>query len=543
MIERVRILGYRKFRELNFEPHQRLNILVGDNDAGKSTLLEAITLTLTGRVSGRLASDEVNPFWFNAQLVREFFAARTKGDTPAPPVIEIEVFLHDHDEFQRNLFGANNSEQPTRACAGIRIRVEPDPDYGDEIEAYLSQIESDDAGPSALPVEYYRVDWRTFSNKTLTARPKELTTAVIDSRTIRSNSGMDVHLKQILNDHLDASEKAKVSLAVRATRDTLASPHLEVVNEKMAELPGPLDDKALELAMDQTGRGAWDSSVIPHVAEVPFLLSGQGQQAAIKIALAMGRTTSAARVVMIEEPENHLSHTNLGKLLARIADLAGNDQQLFVTTHSSYVLNRIGVDGLQLVGENGITVLGALPEDTVAYFKKLPGYDTLRMALAGRLILVEGPSDEIVVERFYMDTHHGRRPIDDGIDVISMRALSLRHCLHLVQALGTRCAVLRDNDGKDPTELLEDLAEYLNDDRRIFIGASGQGNTLEPQIVHANDEQTVRKVLAITDTAVLATWMDNNKTEGALRILESDTTLNAPSYIIEAVAFVDESAQ
>ena len=53
MIERVRVLGYRKFRELNFEPHQRLNILVGDNDAGKSTLLEAITLALTGRVSGR----------------------------------------------------------------------------------------------------------------------------------------------------------------------------------------------------------------------------------------------------------------------------------------------------------------------------------------------------------------------------------------------------------------------------------------------------------------------------------------------------------
>lgn len=195
-------------------------------------------MALTGRVSRRLASDEVNPFWFNAEMVKESFAGRSTGETPAPPAIEIEVFLHDHDDFQRNLFGANNSEQPTRACAGIRLRVEPDTDYGDEIEAYLSEMHPDDAGPSALPVEYYRVDWRTFSNKTLTARPKELTAAVIDSRTIRSNSGMDVHLKQILNNHLDAPEKAKVSLAVRATRDTLASPRLDVVNEKMAELTG-----------------------------------------------------------------------------------------------------------------------------------------------------------------------------------------------------------------------------------------------------------------------------------------------------------------
>ncbi|UQX12621.1 AAA family ATPase [Candidatus Mycobacterium methanotrophicum] len=112
MIERVRIQGYRKFRELTFAPYQRLNILVGDNDAGKSTLLEAITLALTGRINGRTASDEVNPFWFNAQMVKEFFTARSAGETPVPPAIEIEVFLYDRDEFQRNLFGANNSELP-----------------------------------------------------------------------------------------------------------------------------------------------------------------------------------------------------------------------------------------------------------------------------------------------------------------------------------------------------------------------------------------------------------------------------------------------
>ncbi|UQX12624.1 AAA family ATPase [Candidatus Mycobacterium methanotrophicum] len=86
---------------------------------------------------------------------------------------------------------------------------------------------------------------------------------------------------------------------------------------------------------------------------------------------------------MIEEPENHLSHTNLRRLLARVADLASRDEQLFITAHSSYVLNRIGVDGLQLVGARGITALAGLPQDTVAYFKKLPGYDTLRIAWPG----------------------------------------------------------------------------------------------------------------------------------------------------------------
>ena len=41
------------------------------------------------------------------------------------------------------------------------------------------------------------------------------------------------------------------------------------------------------------------------------------------------------------------------------------------------------------------------------YFKKLPGYDTLRLVLAKRVILVEGPSDELVVQRAYRDAHDG----------------------------------------------------------------------------------------------------------------------------------------
>src|SRR5690349_10060497 len=121
VIERARIIGYRKLRQLDFVPRKGLNILVGDNDAGKSTLLQAITLGLTGRVNGRLASDEINPFWFNATMVQEFFSARSQGLTPKLPVIDIEIFLHDREEFVRNLLGAHNSEHPTRPCPGVRL--------------------------------------------------------------------------------------------------------------------------------------------------------------------------------------------------------------------------------------------------------------------------------------------------------------------------------------------------------------------------------------------------------------------------------------
>lgn len=533
MIEKIKISGYRKFSDVEVCPHPKLNLLVGDNEAGKSTILEALGLALTGRVNGRPASEELNPYWFNQQLVAEFFAKRAKGEKPAPPEIVIEVFLKDCDEFQRSLHGAHNSDLPTRDCPGLTLRIHPNEEYGAEIEEHLK------SDTSILPVEYYKVDWRTFGDQVLTAKPKELTTAVIDSRTIRSTSGVDYHLRQMLQDHLDPSEKAKVSLAFRRVKEQMTSAHLQDVNLKMSSLNGSLDSQPLSLAMDQSLHGSWDSSVVPHVAEIPFAMAGQGQQAAIKIALALGHRASSARVVMIEEPENHLSHTSLNRLLSQIESLVTDDQQLFVATHNSFVLNRLGLDSLVFVTDGRVSSFANIRPETVKYFKRLPGYDTLRMVLADRVVLVEGPSDEILFERFYRD-QKGKRPIEDGIDVVSMRGLAVARCLELAKVLGKRCAVLRDNDGKAPADIRSDLGDLLEGGQReLFTGDVAGGHTLEPQVLAANtDEALMRRALGITDRADLTTWMTNNKTDAALRVSETSEFINPPDYFTSAIEFI-----
>ena len=533
VIEKIRITGYRKFRDVTICPHPSFNIMVGENEAGKSTLLEALGLALTGRINGRPAAEELNPYWFNQDVVAEFFVQRSEGHPVAPPEITIEVFLADRDEFQRNLHGAHNSEVPTKECAGVCLRVCPNPEYGSEIEAHLA------SDTSILPVEYYKVEWRSFKDSVLTAKPKELTTAIIDSRTIRSTSGVDFHLRQILHDHLAPEEKAAVSLAFRSVKEQMTTNHLQDINTKMAMLEGALDAEPLSLAMDQSARGSWDASVVPHVAEVPFSMAGQGQQAALKIALAMGHRASSARVVMIEEPENHLSHASLNTLLHRVEKLAGDDQQLFVTTHSSFVLNRLGLDALVFVSNGAVASFDDISEETVSYFKRLPGYDTLRMVLADRFVLVEGPSDEILFERFYKEAR-GKRPIEDGIDVISMRGLALKRSLELAKAIGKRCAALRDNDGNEVTDLVAELGDLVETgSRQVFIGERSLGATLEPQLLAVNtDEALMRRALGVMAHANLSTWMSNNKTEGALRLAETGESIVAPQYVTDAIEFI-----
>ena len=402
MIVKAKIQGYRIFSDFTFHPNERMNLIVGSNESGKSTLLEAISLALTGRVNGRWISEELNPFWFNTPLVEQFLTDRRNGENAAFPEIRIELFFEDRDELQL-LCGAINTEVPTRACPGITMRVMPNPEFSEELEDWASK-------PShILPIEFYRYDWRTFADKQITSRPKQLATAIIDSRTVRSTSGIDYHLRQILSDHLEPPERAEISSAFRQARSEMSHAVLDKVNQRIRGLNASLHDQPISLAMDQSARASWEVSVTPHVDKVPFSMSGQGQQAAIKISLAMSKHSEKANFVMVEEPENHLTHTSLTILLKRMETLAGEKQQLFVTTHSSFVLNRLGLDSLLLVGVAEAHKFPALDPDTVSYFKRLPGYDTLRLVLAKKVVLVEGPSDEMIFERVFSDIY-GSRP-------------------------------------------------------------------------------------------------------------------------------------
>ncbi len=531
MITKIKIHGYRIYKDFEIKPNQKLNLIVGANESGKSTLMEAIALALTGRVNGRRASEELNPYWFNTFLVEEFFQKRTNGERAAFPEISIELFFEDRDDLQQ-LCGAINSDIPTNACPGISMRVLPNPDYADELETWAKT-------PSIiLPVEYYIDDWRSFADDKITIRPKQLATAIIDSRTVRSTSGVDYHLREILGDHLEPPERAEISLEFRKVKASISDSALKKVNQRIGKLHASLHDRPISLAMDQSARTSWDSSVTPHVDKVPFSMSGQGQQATIKISLAMNKHSDHANFVMVEEPENHLTHTSLTTLLSRMELLAGEQQQLFVTTHSSFVLNRLGLDSLLLMGCRGAHKILALDPETVSYFQKLPGYDTLRLVLANKIVLVEGPSDEIVFERIFRDIHK-KRPMECGIDVLSMRGLSLKRCLTLCAALDKTVAALRDNDGIEPVELRTQVQEWLAQGRReLFIGEVEHGVTLEPQLIHFNGEAVLRKILNIDAGADLSKWMKREKTEGALRIAESQREMTPPEYMRAAAKFI-----
>ena len=169
---------------------------------------------------------------------------------------------------------------------------------------------------------------------------------------------------------------------------------------------------------------------------------------------------------------------------------------------------------------------------------KLPGYDTLRLILSPKCILVEGPSDELIVQKAYK-VQHGKLPLEDGIDVISV-ALAFKRFLELGKALNLDIRVVTDNDG-DVARLKKKFKDYMEPNAgkiRICYDLDEECHTLEPQLLKANSLGTLNTILERNDATEdsLLKYMDKNKTDYALKVLMSDEPLKFPQYIKDAIS-------
>lgn len=531
MIQKIVIHNYKIFTDFNLALADDCNIIVGDNETGKSTILEAINLALSKRLNGRFIENELSPYLFNTGVVSTFLEQLATGGNPALPDIFIELYFDEAADLAA-FRGTNNSLRED--CIGIRLEIVFDEDYREEYQKLLenrTQIK-------LIPIEYFKVTWRTFADQPLTIRSIPIRSSFIDATTIRLQSGTDYYLQSIINEGLDVKERVALAIEYRKLREGFASQaSISAINQKLDSNKGTITDKQLAIAIDVSQKSNWETNLIPHLDELPFQFSGKGEQNSLKIMLALERRAEDTNIILIEEPENHLSFSSMNKLLKKIKEKC-DGKQIIITTHSSFVLNKLGLDKLILISNGRQARLENLPPDTQDYFKKLSGYDTLRLILAKKSILVEGPSDELIVQKAYLRVH-GKLPIEDGIDVINVRGLSFKRFLDIAKELGIEVSVVTDNDGDYATKIERKYLDYSSlANIHIYADSDNSAPTLEPQIVKCNDLTVLNGILgtSFTDSDSLVEYMTENKTECALALFETEQNFEFPQYVQDAVA-------
>ena len=60
-IEKLIIKNYKTFNDITIQMNDDVNIFLGENDSGKTTILEALSIVLTGKLNGGAIVSRLNP--------------------------------------------------------------------------------------------------------------------------------------------------------------------------------------------------------------------------------------------------------------------------------------------------------------------------------------------------------------------------------------------------------------------------------------------------------------------------------------------------
>lgn len=542
-IDRIKICNFKSYKGIfELKLNKGLNILVGNNETGKSTILEAIHLALTGMYGGRNIRNELSQYLFNREVIAEYIESVNRGTPLSPPEILIEIF------FEGSLcpeFEGNNNTERLNKVEGLQFRIFYNDKYNDEYAKLIALKKL-----SSLPIEYYDVSWISFARQAITIRSIPIKSAMIDSSNYRYQNGSDVYISHIVKDLLSPEEVTSVAQAHRNMRDEfMEDPSIQAINDRISKESSIIDGE-VSLSVDLGTKNAWENSLVTQLNNIPFGYVGKGAQCVMKTELALThKQAQNASIILLEEPESHLSFSKLNQLISSIESKYGN-KQIIISTHSSFVANKLGLENLLFLDNHNIVRIAKL--DSAEFFKRIAGYDTLRLILCKKAILVEGDSDELVVQKAYMRNNNGRLPIQDGIDVISVGTSFLRF-LELASILNKKVSVVTDNDG-DPNALKTKYSDYLGDNKQpninicydetvdtgtLKIGEKNYNyNTLEPKLLKANSLNLFNLIFGTqyANEDDLRKYMKHNKTECAMAIFNTSETIVFPNYIMEAIS-------
>lgn len=518
-IEKIKLLNFKRFEAFEFNTRQNRNILVGDNEAGKSTILQAVDIVLSGsRTKVETMGLET---LFHRQAVTQFL----DGDKRLNflPVLSIEIYFNDHGNIA--LEGLNNSDG--RICHGVKLTCEPIDDFGEEIIAAL-------VGDEALfPYEYYGINFSTFAGHPYSPNRRFINHVMIDSSIIGSELATRIYTKSLYEANTNLVQRHQNNHAYRQSKAGFTENSLAALNLTLGDF---------KFDIKNDSKSSLEQDLMITEQGMPVSQMGKGKQCFIKTEFALQQRGGAIPIdlILIEEPENHLSHLNMKKLINRIEE--STQTQLLIATHSNSVCSRLDIHNAFLLStaSNILVSLKDLPVATANYFVKAPNNKILEFILSKSVVLVEGDAEFMLVEGMYKKIFNEKLE-DSNIHVISVDGTSFKRYLDLATLLGIKTAVVRDNDGDFQTYCINNYLGYRSENIQIFHDDDNNKTTFEKCVYQENMQLCDELFAGGRRTLTVQDYMLKNKTDAALKLLnDAIDRLAVPDYISRALTWIRE---
>lgn len=560
-IQSAVVKNFRNFENLTVKLSP-LTILAGENDSGKSNFLYALSLPLSGSSPDfnhkRLSISDINN-----NSIRKYYSAVSEGKSDEVcneliPRVSITLQFNDtKDHYELAIVSkwlVDNSGLPAYE---IQYNFKPrnDVDFLITTKSLLKDQNAEQIGFLSFPIELYEYEIISPNNSKdiPQADLKHVILSSIgaerdsfaESTASRSNSLLtkillsslrEVEKKSInsaYGDFFEAIKQAKIFGTVFKFDDTF-----ENINNYFSKLHCIPNLPNLRNII---------SNITLGYGEQFLYQKGLGERNMVLIFLlfAYYKTTHKSfNLCCIEEPEAHLSVNNLRltvDYIAKSSELVGGLLQTIVSTHNPSIINKLNIKNVVVFSDGKAISLNDATEELQNYLSKRPNFDILKLLFSRRTILVEGPTEEMLVNTFI---GCNSKQLSD-IEVISIGQKGFKTFLdiwlHLNESSSEKkIGIVRDFDNQPNAQSEHDAYEkkYSN-----IVIRTTKGYTLEDDLAsHAENSKALSKALGQPDNATsIAAFMKTAKTDWMLNVCnyitnpKSEHKISLPLHIEQVI--------
>jgi putative ATP-dependent endonuclease of OLD family len=525
-IKHMKIKGFKKFKDFTIDFKEHINVLIGENEAGKSTILEAIDIVLNQKIFNSTNNFEK---YFNNENVNQY---KQSPSIDTLPKIEIELFFSDEDDLDYEYFNGLHSSFTPVPKNGINFTYKFDENYRELLESMYDESYYE----HFIPTDYYMAEWVTFAGRKYINKKSPIKNVLIDN-SIRKNNLFDSYSKRIFNNNIEVADRQNLSYQFRKNIQNFVNENTEQLNIKDYNFGIDENKTVLENLLDLKSDG------------VSIQNKGKGKENLIKTEIALEVESD---LILLEEPENHLSYINTRKLIQDIQNMCGQ-AQMIITTHNPLIVSRLDLRNTIWINKGKCHSLSSVPDETADYFMKTDNMQLLNFILAQKVILVEGNSEYILLPQLVKNSLTYTLE-EKNIEILSGGGITYKHYIELSKVVNNTLLVITDNDGDLETiDCIQELNKEFNIlGNNIYIKCSGSVNEFTFEVCLFNKNESNLKTISENKPRTKAeyrevpydknlAYMLKNKTEAALRISEEvlyKEVVVLPEYIQEGIEWL-----
>lgn len=521
-LSKIRLKNFRGYRELKEFKVEDLNCLIGRNDVGKSTILEALDIFFNGKMeSSDLCKDAVEAGENEAEITCVF------SDVPKEMILDSSIETNLFDEGILNENGNLEIVQnfKIRASASKSIYLSCNNYKNENLENLLEcsnsrlKIIADEKGIDISGIRsknplIRREIRKNFSNEKGSSRLK------VDGNIDKENNVRKIwpKIKKILpiyslfkvDKELNDKDNDVKSPLKSAVEETLL---IDEIEEKLEDVQNLIKEKSTKVADDiiknlenidsklsenlisdfrkePSWKSVFDLTLL-NDKNIPLNKRGSGVKRLVLLSFFQAQARSRKEeknapsiIYAVEEPETSQHPDHQFILIKALVDLSnGSNTQVLFTTHSSNLVREIPIESLRYIykgGENKVQIENAWDfehekenRDTIENIIETLGVLPNPREKAKILVFVEGNNDVLALKKyldlFVAEGYFKNLDLEEIAWVIAGGSALIHYVDYdYLKGLGKPEVHIYDNDKAEYQKVVEEINSNDNEQTYAF---------------------------------------------------------------------------